>query len=89
MTVAKVRVYTTNVCPYCVAAKRMLKELNVSFEEINLENQHELRMQLSRENGGWRTVPMIFIGEKFIGGFTDMKAIHDRGELLPMIQGGA
>ena len=89
MTVAKVRVYTTNVCPYCVAAKRMLKELNVSFDEINLENQLELRMQLSRENGGWRTVPMIFIGETFIGGFTDMKAIHDRGELLPLIQGGA
>ena len=89
MTTAKVRVYTTNVCPYCVAAKRLLKELGVDFEEISLENQQELRMQLSRENGGWRTVPMIFVGEKFIGGFTDMKSVHDRGELLPMIRGGA
>jgi glutaredoxin 3 len=89
MTVAKVRVYTTNVCPYCVAAKRLLKELGVDFEEINLENQHELRMKLSQENGGWRTVPMIFVGDRFIGGFTDMKAVHDRGALLPMIRGGS
>jgi glutaredoxin 3 len=42
---------------------------------------------LSEANGGWRTVPMIFIGDKFMGGFMDVKAVHDRGELLPLING--
>jgi len=81
-----VRVYTTSVCPYCVAAKRMLTELGVPFSEINLEKDPELRMRLSQENGGWRTVPMIFVGTTFIGGFTDLKAMHDRGELMPRVK---
>jgi len=81
-----IRVYTTTVCPYCVAAKRFLKELNLAFEEINLENNPELRQKLSQENGGWRTVPMIFVGDDFVGGFTDLKALHDGGKLLPKLQ---
>lgn len=81
-----VKIYSTSVCPYCDSAKRLLKSLGVAYEDINLEGKHEERQRLSEENGGWRTVPMIFVGSRFIGGFNDMKALHDRGELLPMIQ---
>lgn len=79
-----IRVYTTSVCPYCVSAKRLLKEQGLPFEEINLEKDPDLRMKLSKENGGWRTVPMIFIGKTFVGGFDDLKALHDAGKLKDM-----
>lgn len=76
-----IRVYTTTVCPYCINAKKLLESLGLAYSEINLENDPELRMRLSRENNGWRTVPMIFIGDRFVGGFTDLKTLHDSGKL--------
>lgn len=83
----QVKIYTTSVCPYCESAKRLFKSLGIAYEEVSLEGRHEERVKLSEANGGWRTVPMIFIGEKFIGGFDDAKRLHDRGQLLPMING--
>jgi glutaredoxin 3 len=82
-----IKIYTTSVCPYCDAAKRLFKSLGLAYEEISLEGRPEERQRLSESHGGWRTVPMIFIGDRFVGGFTDAKALHDRGELLPMVQG--
>ena len=82
-----VKIYTTTICPYCHSAKRLFKSLGVPFEEISLEGNHEERMRLSEANGGWRTVPMIFVGDRFIGGFDDAKKLNDRGQLLPMING--
>lgn len=82
-----VKIYTTSVCPYCDSAKRLFKSLGVPFEEVSLEGRHEERIRLSQSNGGWRTVPMIFIGDQFIGGFDDAKRLHDRGELRPLIDG--
>jgi len=81
-----IRVYTTSVCPYCVSAKRLLKELGYAFNEINLEKDPDLRLRLSAENGGYRTVPMIFIGDEFIGGYTDLKALHDGGQLKDKVE---
>ena len=83
----KVRLYTKNSCPFCDAAKRLFKSLNISFDEINLEHDMEERMRLSEANGGWRTMPMIFIGDEFIGGYDDTKALHTKGLLLAKIQG--
>lgn len=80
-------IYTTTICPYCDAAKRLFKSLGVPYEEISLDGNHEERQRLSEANGGWRTVPMIFVGNKFLGGFTDVKALHDRGEFLPLVNG--
>jgi glutaredoxin 3 len=82
-----VKIYTTSVCPYCDSAKRLFKSLGVAYEEISLEGRPEERQRLSESNGGWRTVPMIFIGETFVGGFTDAKALHDSGKLLLMVRG--
>ncbi len=73
------------MCPYCVAAKNLFKSLNITFEEINLEENPELRIKLSQENKGWRTVPMIFIDEKFIGGFDDVNKLHSQGELTKIL----
>jgi glutaredoxin 3 len=84
-----VKIYTTRVCPYCVSAKSLFKGLGVAFEEIGLDADPGLRARLSAENGGWRSVPMIFVGGKFLGGFDDVNALHKAGKLMPMVKGEA
>jgi glutaredoxin 3 len=80
-----VRIYTTSVCPYCSAAKALFKSLGIAYEEINLDGKDELRTKLSKENNGWRTVPMIFIFDKFVGGFDDVNKLHKNGELMKLL----
>lgn len=82
-----VKLYTKNHCPYCESAKRLFQKLSVTYEEKNLENDPLERQRLSAAAGGYRTMPMIWIGEEFIGGFSEVDALHRRGELLPKIQG--
>lgn len=81
---SQVRIYTTSNCPYCVRAKSLFKRLDVPFEEIDLEGNAALRAKLSAENN-WRTVPMIFIGERFVGGFDDLNELHRSGELSGLL----
>lgn len=76
-----VRIYTTTNCGFCVAAKRLCVQNSLPFEEIDLTYNHELRQRLSEENGHYRTVPMIFIGDRFIGGFTELDRLKRTGEL--------
>lgn len=80
-----VTIYSTTVCPFCIAAKKLLSKLEIEFSEIQLDRDPELRMRLAEENGGWRTVPMIFIGDRFIGGFIEVTDLHQEGKLLPMV----
>lgn len=75
-----VKVYSTNYCPYCTRAKQLLKSKNIPFQEIDLTNDSELREKISGETGH-QTVPMIFIGDKFIGGFDNLNALSQKGEL--------
>lgn len=81
----KVKIYTTTVCPYCNAAKELFKSIKIEYEEINLDDDPDLRAKLSMENNGWRTVPMIFIGGKFIGGFDDTNKLYKNGTLLTLL----
>jgi glutaredoxin 3 len=81
----EVKIYTTNSCPYCVQAKRLLASENIAYQEINLEGQPDLRQRISEENGGYRTVPMIFIGTKFIGGFNDLALLRSSNELRSLV----
>ncbi|OGP58096.1 MAG: glutaredoxin 3 [Deltaproteobacteria bacterium RBG_13_61_14] len=82
----RVRIYTTRVCPYCLAAKELLRQKGVAFEEIDLTDPPEARVRL-QEQTGRATVPQIFIGEKHVGGFDDLKALDHRGELDRLLQG--
>ncbi|MGE0172785.1 MAG: glutaredoxin domain-containing protein [Oligoflexales bacterium] len=77
----EVKLYTTDYCSYCVAAKRLLDQLSIPFQEVRLDNDPETRERLSRENNGYRTVPMIFIDDKFIGGYTELAALHRNNQL--------
>ena len=80
-----VLIYTTQICPYCVRAKRLLKEKGVAFREIDVSDDPEARRYLI-EATGQRTVPQIFIGGKAIGGCDDMYALDRKGLLDKMIQ---
>jgi glutaredoxin 3 len=77
---AEVLVYTTRVCPYCVAAKRLLGQRGVAYKEIDVSNDNEKRAWLV-EATGRRTVPQIFIAGEAIGGFDDLAALDKSGEL--------
>jgi len=76
-----VRLYTQRWCFYCFAAKRLFRRLGVEFEETRLDGHPELRREISGRAGNWQTVPMIFVGEKFIGGYREAATLHRRGEL--------
>ena len=78
---ATIEIYTTNVCPYCVKAKRLLDAKDLDYTEIDLTGDDEARMALVQKSGGRRTVPQIFINGQAIGGFDDMYALEQSGEL--------
>jgi glutaredoxin 3 len=81
----KITIYTTPYCPYCHAAKALLKKKGVAFEEIDVQDPG-LRQQMMIRSNGRRTVPQIFIGEKHVGGSDDMHELDRRGALDPMLQ---
>jgi len=78
---ATVEIYTTNYCPYCAKAKRLLDAKDVDFAEIDVTNDDEAREALVRKSDGRRTVPQIFIDGKGIGGCDDLHALEESGEL--------
>lgn len=83
---AKVVIYTKDDCPYCVAAKNLLKQKSVAFEEVNLQTKPQELMEL-KQRTGLRTVPQIFISEKLVGGFTDLQKLDREGKLDAMLSG--
>lgn len=77
---AHVAIYTTPSCPYCVMAKRLMRDKGVEYQEIDVANDSEKRRWLV-EATGQRTVPQVFIDGKPYGGFTDVAALDRKGEL--------
>ncbi len=84
----KVTVYTKQSCPYCVRAKRLLEKKGVAYDEIGVEGDDALRRWLV-ENTGQMTVPQIFVGERSLGGFSDVDALDRAGRLDPILRGEA
>jgi len=82
---AKVVMYSTAVCPYCIQAERLLKAKGVdAIEKIRVDLQPEQR-DLMIEKTGRRTVPQIFIGDTHVGGFDDLSALDRAGGLDPLL----
>ncbi len=77
---AKVVVYTSQWCPYCVQAKALLAHKGVRFDEVDVSGDDDLRMKMI-EASGRRTVPQIFINDVPIGGFDELRALEEQGEL--------
>ncbi|WP_286806816.1 MULTISPECIES: glutaredoxin 3 [unclassified Marinimicrobium] len=81
---AKVVMYTTAVCPFCVNAKHLLEGKGVAFEEIRVDRDPSLRKKMMADSGQ-RTVPQIWIGDTHVGGFTDLWALDKSGKLDDML----
>lgn len=80
-----VEIYTTPICPYCHAAKRLLQKKGVAYTEIDVSRDPALRAAMTQRSMGRRTVPQIFVGEMHVGGCDDLYALEDAGKLDPLL----
>ena len=81
----KITIYTTMLCPYCVMAKRLLKQKGVEYEEVNVGVSSSKRAEMQARAGGCHTVPQIFIGEQHVGGCDELYALDKSGGLDPLL----
>ena len=86
MAMPHITMYCTAVCPYCVAAERLLRSRGVAeIEKIRIDQQPVRRAEMM-ERTGRRTVPQIYIGERHVGGFDDLSALDAAGGLQPLLR---
>ena len=81
-----VKMFTTRFCPYCVAARRLLEQLGIEFEDVAVDGDSELRRDVMTASGQ-RTVPQVWVGEQHVGGYTELAALHQQGGLQPLLNG--
>lgn len=82
---ARVLMYSTGTCPFCVMAERLLKARGVAeIEKIRVDLEPQRRMEMM-EKTRRRTVPQIYIGETHVGGFDELSALDRAGKLLPLL----
>jgi glutaredoxin 3 len=84
---ARVEIYTTPLCGYCHAAKRLLAQKGATFEETDVSRDPGLRRAMIDRAGGRHTVPQIFIDGRHVGGCDDLHALDRAGGLDPLLAG--
>ena len=80
-------IYTTSTCPFCHAAKALLRTKAAPFEEIGVDGDRAARAAMAAKAGGRSTVPQIFIGGAHIGGCDDLHALDAAGKLDALLAG--
>jgi glutaredoxin 3 len=80
-----VEIYSSPLCGYCHAAKRLLNSKGVTYSEVNVLAQPQRRSEMMDRANGRHTVPQIFIGETHVGGYDDLAALERQGKLDPML----
>jgi len=83
---ATVKIYTSKMCPYCIAAKRLLKKKDVTIDEIDVTFDYPTRQAMTKKAGGSTSVPQIFIGDTHVGGCDELMALERKGALDPMLE---
>jgi glutaredoxin 3 len=83
---AKVEIYTTQFCPYCHRAKRLLQERGADYTEIDVMMDGARRKEMTQRAGGRHTVPQIFINGTHVGGSDELCALDRAGKLAPMLE---
>lgn len=83
-----VEIYTTRYCPYCVAAKSLLKRKGAAFTEIDVGFDIQKREEMIQRANGRMTVPQIFVGSTHVGGNDDLQALERAGKLDPLLANG-
>ncbi len=81
----KIVIYSKEQCPYCHMAKDLLKSRGLTFEEIRIDLDDSKREEMLRLTNNRRTVPQIFINNTLIGGYDDLSALANSGELDKLI----
>jgi glutaredoxin 3 len=79
-----VTLYSTATCPWCVQAENLLNRLGAPVEKIRVDQSAEQR-DLMIARSGQRTVPQIFIGDRHVGGFSELHALEQQGALSPLL----
>ena len=81
-----VTVYMGPRCNFCDAAKRLLKRNNIPYNEINIALDETKREEMLKKSNGKRTIPQIFIEEHHVGGYVELRALENKGELDNLIK---
>jgi glutaredoxin 3 len=76
-----ITIYTTTLCPYCQAAKRLLQQKALAYEEVDVTGRPAERSALRVKAGGRTSVPQIWIGAYHVGGCDDLYALEEDGRL--------
>lgn len=76
-----VEIYTSPLCGFCHAAKRLLSQKGVDFSEVDVLTHPDRKPEMIERSGGGRTVPQIFVGETHVGGCDDLYALERAGHL--------
>lgn len=80
-----VEIYTSPLCGFCHAAKRLLSQKGINFSEIDVLAQPDRKAEMVQRANGGRTVPQIFIGDTHVGGCDDLYALEQAGKLDPLL----
>ncbi|HZY33705.1 MAG TPA: glutaredoxin 3 [Rhodanobacter sp.] len=83
---SKIEVYSTVACPYCVAAKNLLKSKGLEWTEVRIDTDATQRDAMLARSGGRRTVPQIFINDRHVGGYDDLVAADRSGKLAALLE---
>ena len=81
----KVVIYTGPMCNFCSAAKHLLNKKKINYEEIDIGYDDKKREEMLKKSNGAKTIPQIFIEEKHIGGYVELKALENKGELNSLL----
>ena len=82
----KVLIYTGPLCNFCSAAKHLLNKKKINYEEIDIGYDDKKREEMLKKSNGARTIPQIFIGEKHVGGYVELKALDNKGEFDTLLK---
>ena len=86
---ASVTIYTRQFCGFCVAAKRLLDEKGVNYDEIDASGDPSRRQEMIQRSNGGSTFPQIFVGDTHVGGCDDLFALERSGKLDGLLAGAA
>ena len=81
----KVVIYTGPMCNYCSAAKRLLNKKKVDYTEFDIATDQSKMQEMQERTKGARTIPQIFIGETYVGGYNELKALEVEGKLNSLL----
>ncbi len=83
---SRIEIYSTASCPYCVAAKNLLKSKGLEWTEVRVDIDMAQRETMLARSGGQRTVPQIFVNDQHVGGYDDLVAADRSGKLAQLLE---